>query len=87
MRTELGDFTVRPRMLTITALALVAGGAGAVAAFALLRLIGFLTLFRRCGLSVARSGFRLVSQPPDSVPVGVAPTGILVQPCVVLPCG
>ncbi|WP_042383545.1 chloride channel protein [Streptacidiphilus melanogenes] len=40
---HLGDFTVRPRMLAITGLALVVGGAGALAALALLRLIGLVT--------------------------------------------
>jgi len=40
---HLGDFTVRPRVLMITAIALVVGGAGAVAAFCLLRLIGLIT--------------------------------------------
>ncbi|AEW99427.1 CBS domain-containing protein (plasmid) [Streptantibioticus cattleyicolor NRRL 8057 = DSM 46488] len=39
----LGDFTVRPRMLLITAWALPVGGAGAVAALALLKLIGLVT--------------------------------------------
>ncbi len=40
---RLGDFTVRPRMLLISAWALPVGGAGAVAALALLRLIGLVT--------------------------------------------
>jgi CIC family chloride channel protein len=40
---SLGDFTARPRMLLITALALVVGGAGALAALVLLRLIGLVT--------------------------------------------
>ena len=40
---HLGDFTVRPRMLRITLLALPVGGAGAVAALVLLRLIGLVT--------------------------------------------
>jgi H+/Cl- antiporter ClcA/CBS domain-containing protein len=59
MRTELGDFTVRPRMLMITALALVTGGAGAVAAFALLRLIGFLTnliFYQRISVALVSPG-------------------------------
>ncbi len=40
---HLGDFTVHPRMLLITAWALPVGGAGAVAALVLLRLIGLVT--------------------------------------------
>ncbi|WP_037605959.1 chloride channel protein [Streptacidiphilus rugosus] len=40
---HLGDFTARPRMLLITALALVVGGTGSIAALALLRLIGLVT--------------------------------------------
>jgi H+/Cl- antiporter ClcA len=41
--THLGDFTLTPRTLLITAVALVIGGASAVAAFCLLRLIGLIT--------------------------------------------
>lgn len=40
---HLGDFSVRPRMLLITAFALFVGAASAVAAFALLKLIGLIT--------------------------------------------
>ncbi|WP_280142724.1 MarR family transcriptional regulator [Amycolatopsis rubida] len=40
---HLGDFAVNPRMLLITAIALPVGGAAAVAAFALLKLIGLIT--------------------------------------------
>ncbi|HEX2300321.1 MAG TPA: chloride channel protein [Pseudonocardiaceae bacterium] len=40
---HLGDFTVRPRVLLIIALALPIGAAGAVAAWLLLRLIGLIT--------------------------------------------
>jgi H+/Cl- antiporter ClcA len=40
---HLGDFTLRPRVLLITALALPVGGASAAAAFCLLRLIGLIT--------------------------------------------
>ena len=40
---HLGDFTVRPRVLLITAMALAVGAASAVAAFCLLRLIGLIT--------------------------------------------
>ncbi|HVT66746.1 MAG TPA: chloride channel protein, partial [Trebonia sp.] len=40
---HLGDFTLRPRSLLITAVALPVGGASAVAAFCLLRLIGLIT--------------------------------------------
>jgi H+/Cl- antiporter ClcA/CBS domain-containing protein len=42
---HLGDFMVRPRVLVITAIALVVGGASAAAAFVLLRLIGLITNF------------------------------------------
>jgi CIC family chloride channel protein len=41
--SHLGDFTLRPRVLRICALAVPIGAAGAVAALALLRLIGLLT--------------------------------------------
>jgi hypothetical protein len=96
MRTELGDFTVRPRMLTITALALVVGGAGAVAAFALLRLIGFLTnliFYQRISVAMVSPGeghhpWWLVLLAPvagglivGQIPVGVAPIGMEAQPC------
>jgi len=40
---HLGDFTLGPRVLPITTMALVVGGASAVTAFALLRLIGLIT--------------------------------------------
>jgi H+/Cl- antiporter ClcA len=40
---HLGDFTLSPRVLLITLLALPVGAAGAVAAFLLLRLIGLIT--------------------------------------------
>src|SRR6185437_12404814 len=40
---HLGDFTLTARTLLITAVALVIGGASAVAAFCLLRLIGLIT--------------------------------------------
>ena len=40
---HLGDFTVTPRMLLITALALPVGAVAAVAAWALLRLVGLIT--------------------------------------------
>jgi CIC family chloride channel protein len=40
---RLGDFTLRPRVRLITALALPVGGASAIAAFCLLRLIGLIT--------------------------------------------
>jgi chloride channel protein, CIC family len=42
-RRRLGDFTLTPRVLSITALALPVGIASAVAAFCLLRLIGLIT--------------------------------------------
>jgi CIC family chloride channel protein len=41
--THLGDFTLTPRALLITAVSLVIGGASAAAAFCLLRLIGLIT--------------------------------------------
>ncbi len=41
--TRLGDFTLGPRALLVTAIALPVGGASAVAAFRLLRLIGLIT--------------------------------------------
>jgi chloride channel protein, CIC family len=40
---HLGDFTVRPRVLLITAMALAVGAAAALAAFCLLRLIALIT--------------------------------------------
>jgi chloride channel protein, CIC family len=40
---HLGDFSLTPRTLLITAIALAVGGASAVAAFCLLRLIGLIT--------------------------------------------
>jgi H+/Cl- antiporter ClcA len=40
---HLGDFALRPRTLLVTAVALPIGGASAVAAFCLLRLIGLIT--------------------------------------------
>ena len=40
---HLGDFTLRARTLLITAAALVIGGASAVAAFCLFRLIGLIS--------------------------------------------
>jgi hypothetical protein len=40
---HLGDFALTPRTLLITAVALVIGGASAVAALCLLRLIGLIT--------------------------------------------
>ncbi|WP_241968540.1 chloride channel protein [Streptomyces sp. ICBB 8177] len=56
---HLGDFTVRPRMLLITGLALLVGAAGAVAALALLRLIGLVTnlvFYQRCATSLVAPG-------------------------------
>jgi chloride channel protein, CIC family len=56
---HLGDFTVRPRMLKITAWALPVGGAGALAAFALLRLIGLVTnlvFYQRWNTSLVAPG-------------------------------
>ena len=42
-RNHLGDFTLQPRTLLITAWALLVGGFGALAALVLLRLIGLIT--------------------------------------------
>ncbi|MCQ9165383.1 chloride channel protein [Arthrobacter sp. STN4] len=42
-KLELGDFTLTPRVLVITAWALLVGAAGAAAAFVLLKLIGLVT--------------------------------------------
>lgn len=41
--THLGDFQVTPRLLLIAGLAIPVGGAAAAAAYALLKLIGFIT--------------------------------------------
>jgi H+/Cl- antiporter ClcA len=57
--TELGDFTVSPRMLVITACALPLGGAAALAALGLLRLIGLLTnlvFYQRVGTAMTAPG-------------------------------
>jgi chloride channel protein, CIC family len=56
---HLGDFTLRPRALLITALALPVGGASAVAAFCLLRLIGLITnavFYQRLSTTLAAPG-------------------------------
>jgi H+/Cl- antiporter ClcA len=56
---HLGDFTVRPRVLMITAIALVVGGAGALAAFCLLRLIGLVTnlvFYQRVSVALVSPG-------------------------------
>jgi chloride channel protein, CIC family len=56
---HLGDFSVRPRMLLITAWALPVGGAGALAALVLLRLIGLVThlvFYQRWDTSLAAPG-------------------------------
>jgi CIC family chloride channel protein len=56
---HLGDFTLRPRTLMITGVALVVGGASAVAAFCLLRLIALITnavFFRRLSSSMTPPG-------------------------------
>jgi chloride channel protein, CIC family len=56
---HLGDFTLTPRTLLITAVALVIGGASAVAAFCLLRLIGLLTnavFYQRLSTSMRAPG-------------------------------
>jgi chloride channel protein, CIC family len=56
---HLGDFTLTPRTLLITAVAPVIGGASAVAAFCLLRLIGLITnavFYQRLSTSMAAPG-------------------------------
>jgi CIC family chloride channel protein len=56
---HLGDFTLRPRVLLITALALVVGGASAGAAFCLLRLIGLITnlvFYQRVSVTMTSPG-------------------------------
>ena len=56
---HLSDFTLTPRTLLITAVALVIGGASAVAAFCLLRLIGVITnaaFYQRLSTSMAAPG-------------------------------
>ncbi len=56
---RLGDFTTRPRMLLITAWALPVGGFGALAALALLRLIGLITnlvFYQRWQVTLASPG-------------------------------
>jgi chloride channel protein, CIC family len=56
---RLGDFTVRPRVLLITGWALLVGGAGAVAALVLLRLIGLVTnlvFYQRVSTSLVAPG-------------------------------
>jgi H+/Cl- antiporter ClcA len=56
---HLGDFTLGSRVLPITAMALVVGGASAVMAFALLRLIGLITnavFYQRVSTSLVAPG-------------------------------
>ncbi|MGH3165036.1 MAG: chloride channel protein [Trebonia sp.] len=56
---HLGDFTLRPRVLLITALALAVGGASGVTAFCLLRLIGLITnavFYQRLSVTLAAPG-------------------------------
>ena len=56
---HLGDFTLTPRTLLITAVALAVGGASAVAAFCLLRLIGLITnavFYQRLSTSMTAPG-------------------------------
>jgi CIC family chloride channel protein len=57
--SHLGDFTLGPRALLITATALPVGGASAVAAFCLLRLIGLITnavFYQRLSVALAAPG-------------------------------
>jgi hypothetical protein len=88
MRTELGDFTVRPRTLTITALALVVGGAGVVTAFALLRLPTCLPTclptapdIRVYVRRLAAIGVRRPVRRQGCIPVGVTPSGLWAVGC------
>ncbi len=56
---HLGDFTVSPRVLLITAIALVVGAASALAAFCLLRLIGLITnlvFYQRVSVALVSPG-------------------------------
>ncbi len=56
---HLGDFTVRPQMVLISGWALLVGGAGAVAALVLLRLIGLVTnvvFYQRLSTSLVAPG-------------------------------
>ena len=56
---HLGDFTLGPRVLPLTAMALVVGGVSAVTAFALLRLIGLITnavFYQRVSTSLVAPG-------------------------------
>ncbi|HEX3592983.1 MAG TPA: chloride channel protein [Pseudonocardiaceae bacterium] len=56
---HLGDFQLGPRVLLITAVALLVGGASAVAAFALLRVIGLVTnlvFYQRFGTALVAPG-------------------------------
>ncbi len=56
---HLGDFTLRPRTLLITAIALPLGGVSAVAAYCLLRLIGLITnavFYQRLSVALTAPG-------------------------------
>jgi CIC family chloride channel protein len=56
---HLGDFALTPRVLLITAIAVPVGGASAVAAFCLLRLIGLITnavFYQRLSVALAAPG-------------------------------
>ena len=56
---HLGDFTLTPRVLPITGIALAVGGASAVAAFCLLRLIGLITnavFYQRLAVTLSAPG-------------------------------
>jgi H+/Cl- antiporter ClcA len=56
---HLGDFTVRPRVLVMTGLALAVGAASGVTAFCLLRLIGLITnavFYQRLSVSLSAPG-------------------------------
>jgi CBS domain-containing protein len=58
---HLGDFTLHPRTVAITVIALAVGGASAVAAFCLLRLIGLITnvvFYQRVSFALTAPGAR-----------------------------
>lgn len=76
---HLGDFTLTARTLLITAVALVIGGASAVAAFCLLRLIGLITngvFYQR--LSTAMTAPGLVRHPAWLILLAPVAGGLIV---------
>jgi chloride channel protein, CIC family len=76
---HLGDFALHPRTLVITAIALAVGGASAVAAFCLLRLIGLITnivFYQRIVFALTPPGAR--HHPPWLVLLAPVAGGLLV---------